>query len=160
MPARTLALLLLAVLYTPVVAGPVTPNQDVPADVRIDRAAPRWQADEVLESSMEHVQAAVDGYAHFEHGHMNREQAGILADLIDGRVRTIVENCRLAPAADAALHEVLHALIEGAAALKRDPTSASAIASLREATASYRRLFDPPAKTRAEPGQANAGHRH
>lgn len=138
--ASTLVLVACLAGGTATAGGPV--QSAPPPDTT--KAAATWNADAVLHESMEHIEAAVQGYEHFEHGHMDARQAEILSGLIESRVATIISNCRLEPAADAALHEMLHALIDGAGALRREPTSAAAIASMREAVASYRTLFAPP----------------
>src|SRR3546814_11665123 len=54
---------------------------------------------------------------------LSREQATALASEIEQSVNYLFANCRLEPAADAALHGLLAQLLQGAAALRRDPAA-------------------------------------
>jgi len=108
-------------------------------------AGQRWATDAPLREGMQGIRVAVDALGHYEHGHMGPDQAVLLADKIEGHVRIIVANCRLAPDADAALHAIIAPLLHNAGALKRDPVNLAAIAPMRKAVADYARQFDDPA---------------
>ncbi|MGE3298455.1 MAG: hypothetical protein AB7I68_14035 [Porticoccaceae bacterium] len=72
---------------------------------------------------------------------LSREQATALASEIEQSVNYLFANCRLEPAADAALHGLLAQLLQGAAALRRDPAAEDGIPAVLAALASYPRLF-------------------
>ena len=64
----------------------------------------------------------------------------------------LIENCRLEPAADAALHALLLPLLDNAAMLKEGRETQAALAGLDAALQQYRRSFVAPAK--------ESGHAH
>jgi hypothetical protein len=68
--------------------------------------------------------------------------AKILADGIDAEVQQLFVQCKLEPAADAALHGVLALLLEGAAGLRADAGDNDAWAKLQQAIALYPERFD------------------
>lgn len=105
----------------------------------------RWTADDDLHAGMGRFRTAVDELRHHEMGHMGEARAAALADGIGRDVAWIVAHCKLAPAADAALHPLIAKLAANAAMLKADPSNLSAIPPMREALAEYARLFDDPA---------------
>src|SRR3546814_4178794 len=72
---------------------------------------------------------------------LSREQATALASEIEQSVNYLFANCRLEPAADAALHGLLAQLLQGAAALRRDPAADDGMPVVLAALASYPRLF-------------------
>lgn len=123
-------------------ASHVLPDATQPAS---PAAGQRWATDAPLREGMQGIRVAVDALWHYEHGHMGPDQAVLLADKIEGHVRSIVANCRLAPDADAALHAIIVPLLHNAGALKRDPGNLAAIAPMRNAVADYARQFDDPA---------------
>jgi hypothetical protein len=107
-------------------------------------AAPeqRWNTDAPLREGMGRIGQAVDALQHYEHGHMGPEQARALAAGIERDVGFIVAHCTLEPKADAALHPILGAFMQGAQALKAKPTDLSSIPPLRKALQDYARQFD------------------
>ena len=72
---------------------------------------------------------------------LSGEQATALASEIEQSVGYLFANCQLEPAADAALHGLLAQLLQGAAALRRDPAADDGMPSVLAALASYPRLF-------------------
>ncbi len=107
-------------------------------------SAQRWKTDAPLREGMGRIQQAVDALQHYEHGHMGPGQAVILASGIERDVGFIVSHCTLAPKADAALHPILAALVQGAQAIKTNPADLSPIAPMRLALQRYPALFEDP----------------
>lgn len=107
-------------------------------------SARRWATDAPLRSGMAEIRAAVAALEHDEHGQPGPEQASALAARVETRVAYLVANCKLEPQADAALHAIIARLLQGAAALKADPTDRVAVATLRQALQDYPRQFDDP----------------
>lgn len=70
--------------------------------------------------------------------------AAALAIAIQARVQQLFAECKLAPAADAALHGVLAQLLDGAAALRADYRDETAWARLESALTLYAERFDDP----------------
>ena len=110
----------------------------------------RWASDATLRKGMAEIRAAV-GAVHDPHGHIEPEQAATLATRVEAQVAYLVANCKLEPQADAALHAIIARLLQGAAALKTDPTNPGAVATLRQALQDYPHQFDDPGWTTAEP---------
>lgn len=106
--------------------------------------AQRWATDAPLREGMRDIRAAVAALEHYEHGHMGPAHATLLAERIEADVQGIFAACKLAPDADAALHVILARLLQGAGALKANPTDLRAIEPMREAVAEYGRQFDDP----------------
>ncbi|WP_036134677.1 hypothetical protein [Luteimonas mephitis] len=104
----------------------------------------RWATDADLRAGMGRIRAKVDELRHHEMGHMGDTRAAALAEGIGGDISWIVANCKLEPAADAALHPIIGKLAMNASALKSSPSDVAPIASMREALADYTRLFDDP----------------
>ena len=103
-----------------------------------------WATDAPLRAGMGRIRQAVDALGHYERGHMGAEQAVVLAGNIEADVNFLIANCKLDPAADAALHGIIAKLLQGAHALKANPSDLAAIAPMREAVAEYGRTFDDP----------------
>lgn len=68
-------------------------------------------------------------------------EADRLADAIRTQVDYLVAHCVLAPEADAVLHVLLGELLEGAAALRRNPADADALPRIVAALREYPRYF-------------------
>ena len=105
----------------------------------------RYASDAPLRKGMGEIRGAVAALGHYEHGHMNQQQALATVGIIERSIGDIVANCKLEPEADHALHGVLAKLGRGIAAIKADPNDKSALVPLREAVADYSKLFDDAA---------------
>ena len=130
-------------------AAPVAAQSHAHAHPGVDAAtasAPvqRWKTDAPLREGMGRIRAAVDGLGHYEHGHIGAEQALKLAASIERDIGFIVAHCKLEPRADAALHPILGALMQGALALKANPAEFATIQPMRNALQDYARAFDDP----------------
>ncbi len=126
-------------------------NHQHPANA-VAQAAPaqRWATDAPLRTGMAKIRTAVDALQHYERGHMGPEQAVDLATQIQQQIAYLVENCKLQPQADAALHVIIAELGAGAQALKDNPANLAAIPPLRQALQHYPRQFNDPTWAQAE----------
>lgn len=113
-------------------------------------ATQRFATDATLREQMRAIRGNVLAFEHYGDGHITRELAAQLADQITGHVNTIIVNCKLPPAADAALHDIIGALLLNASALKADPGRSDAIAGMRKTLDQYSRTFDDPGFSRSE----------
>ncbi len=104
-----------------------------------------WATDAPLRENMRRIRRAVDGLAHYEHGHLNAAQAGELASTIQNAINAMFANCKLDAEADAALHGLLATFMTGAKAVQTEAQPPSqAIAQMREALARYPQMFNDP----------------
>lgn len=71
-------------------------------------------------------------------------EVGDFAAKIDQQVSFLINNCKLQPQADAALHTIIADLLGGVQSLKSDPTNQDALASMHTALKRYARLFNDP----------------
>jgi hypothetical protein len=109
------------------------------------RPAGGWASDAPLRSGMAGIRRSVDALDHNRDGHMEPEQVLVLVESIEKDVAAIIANCKLDPAADAALHGIIAKLMQGAAALRAQPADLAAIEPMRAALEEYGRSFDDPA---------------
>lgn len=139
---------------TPPAAAPAVPeatamheheHSAAPADGAVASApasGERFAVDAPLQEGMGKIRAAIASLEHHEMGHLSDEQVIAQANEIEAQVQFLIANCKLDPAADAALHGIIGKLLEAAKALKDKPADATPVASLRAALAEYPRLFD------------------
>jgi hypothetical protein len=74
---------------------------------------------------------------------LSRLRSLALARTIEQNVTYVIENCKLPPKADAALHVLLARILAAANQLKNDnPSSDAAVAQIRSALHDYRDAFD------------------
>jgi hypothetical protein len=111
------------------------------AEATLPADGQRYATDAPLRKGMADIRTAVAAFDHYEHGHMNEEQALATVAIIERSIGYIVANCKLEPEADHALHGVLAKLGKGVAGLKADTNDMSALAPMREAVADYSLLF-------------------
>jgi len=112
-----------------------------------ERAVPakRWATDAPLREGMGRIRKSVHALAARKPSPPSPKQATALAGDIERDVNFLIANCKLEPAADAALHGIIGKLLQGAHAVKADPADPAAIVTLRAALAEYARTFDDPA---------------
>ena len=124
------------------------------------RAAPArgWATDTPLRTGMARIRDSVDALDQTMHGRPDPSRAGALAGRIETDVSYLITHCRLEPAADAALHGIIARLLQGAAALKRQPADPAPIAALQQALRDYARSFDDPGFKARPTTSAAAGH--
>lgn len=117
----------------------------------------QWETDAALRHGMTEIRAAVDMVAPaFEAGQISAHQGHQLSEAVQGSVNTMIEQCKLPPEADANLHVILAALLQGAGAVASSPQSAEGVPSLKEALESYGHYFNHPGWQADE----HAGHAH
>lgn len=140
--------LLLSIVLLCAAGSPVSAQEHAhhmsPATIARDAPAQRWLADAALREGMGRIGRTVATFQHYEHGHMGPKQAVALATLVEQDIQFLVANCKLEPAADAALHAIIAKLAQAAQAVKADPGDSSTIPSMREALRDYQRQFDDP----------------
>ena len=100
----------------------------------------RWPTDEPLRSGMSRIQAAVEQST--TEANLSRERSLALAHTIEQNVTYIIENCKLPPKADAALHGVIARILAAANQLKTDASPDAAVAQVLGALHDYRDAFD------------------
>jgi hypothetical protein len=100
-----------------------------------------WPTDEGLRTGMARIDAAVDRAMAVTQP-LTREQAEELARAVEQNVSYIIENCRLPPEPDAALHVLIGRMMAAAGQLRNEATTAAALTSLRGVLQVYRSTFD------------------
>lgn len=117
------------------------PAAAVPAPVHVGQ---RFATDAPLREGMGRIRQSVLALGRAEHGGIGAEQVALRVDGIERDVKFLIANCKLEPAADAALHGIIARLLQGAAALKADAKDVAAISLMRAAVADYAITFDHP----------------
>jgi len=105
----------------------------------------RWETDKSLRLGMQRTRDAVA--LQLPVGSppaLPPAQAKALADTVQKNVTYLIQNCRLAPAADANLHVIINDLMAGAALLTIDGPSGEGLVRLRHALEAYPRYFNHP----------------
>lgn len=129
----------------PVAAGadanvvPAAPAAPVPP------AAPtRWPVDAPLQAGMRRIRTASEALEHAEHGHLDAAQVRALGSEIESATQRIFAECKLEPAADAALHPLLARVLAASRALQAKPGDLAPIGDLREVLRLYPLRFNDP----------------
>jgi hypothetical protein len=105
----------------------------------------RWATDESLRIGMQRIRDAVaPALARQDQARLHPEQAKALADAMQENVTFLIQNCKLAPEADAVLHVLITELLEGAALLSANPPSGEGVAKLAHALREYPKYFEHP----------------
>lgn len=107
-------------------------------------ASARWPSDAALRTGMGRIRDVVAALQHHEHQHMGAAQADAAAALLDEHVAYLVDNCRLDPEPDAALHAIIAELLRASAELRSDPADPEPVAAMRRALEGYPLQFDDP----------------
>lgn len=102
----------------------------------------RWETDEPLRLGMQRIRDAVALQLHEENA--TPAQTKALAVTVQETVTYLMQNCQLAPAADANLHVIINDLMAGASLLTTDGQSNEGLARLRHALDAYPRYFNHP----------------
>ena len=141
-------------------ASPPHPQEDHAAhaaNASVPAPAQRWATDAPLREGMGRVRTALDELRHYERGHMNQTMALERVATIEEATRYMFAHCKLAPAADAALHGMLGPLLVATQRLQKDPQDKALVAAMRDAVADYPRYFDDP-QWPVETGSADMPH--
>lgn len=103
----------------------------------------RWATDAALQKGMERIRDAVAPIVSATAARPpSKDEATALSGAIKDQVQYLVENCKLEPKADAALHVLLNDFLQGADALVADPTSRPALERIVKALDLYPHYFD------------------
>lgn len=122
--------------------------------------AQRWATDAPLRDGMGRIHTALDELRHYEMGHMSEAMAIDRVGLIEAAASDIFIHCKLAPQADAALHDMLLPLLAAARKLKAQPQDMTSVAAMQKAVARYPVYFDDPGWPAAAPAAAPAHADH
>src|SRR5690606_1871285 len=99
-----------------------------------------WPTDESLRTAMSRIQAAAERAVAARP--LTREAAHALAGTVEENVAYMVENCKLPPEPDAALHVLIHRMLSAANLMKQDASSNAAVEQLVGTLHDYYRTFD------------------
>lgn len=120
-------------------------------------AGQKWASDEALRHGMTQIRDAVEAKLPAIHeGKLGDAQYEALGGVIDAQLAHIVQNCKLEPAADEALHAVLASMMEGNETLRgRNATQkrTAGVVQVVRSLEQYAELFEHPGFE-----APNAGH--
>ena len=117
----------------------------------------QWETDAALRRGMLEIRTAVAMLTPaFESGQLSQTQAHQLSEAVHGSVNTMIEQCQLAPEADANLHSILAELLKGSATLESAPLSSAGLPALQGALDTYGHYFNHPGWE----GDEHADHAH
>lgn len=108
-------------------------------------AAPQiWETDAPLREGMRNIRAALRTLEAGRADGLSGSEANDFAAQIDKQVAFLINNCKLQPQADAALHTIIADLVGAAQSLKSDPAELDVFASMHAALQRYARRFNDP----------------
>lgn len=108
-------------------------------------AGKRWATDEPLRLGMQRIRDAVmPVLGGTGQPTVGAAQAKAMAESVQVQVNFLFQNCKLEPAADAALHVLITEILAGSAAVATDPASQTGPAQLLAALRKYPEHFDHP----------------
>lgn len=117
-----------------------------------------WATDVPLRSAMTRIRSAVEqSWSAYERGSLQAESAAALAAAVEADVRYMVENCKLEPEPDAALHALIGRLLSAAGVVRADPGSPDGVPQLAAVLHDYGVTFDHPGWTDAVAPATPAG---
>jgi hypothetical protein len=118
---------------------------------RNDAAAPvlaegeRWATDEPLRVSMLKIRAGVEAtMPAYQSGALDASQAQSLSATVEQAVTYMIQNCKLEPEPDAALHVLIGRMLAASEAMKKDPASPAGWPELSAILHDYAATFDHP----------------
>lgn len=114
---------------------------DMHSMLRLDQGKP-WATDAPLVEGMERIRDAVQKAAGLPA--LDADSAAELAQVVRAQVDFLIANCRLEPDADATLHVFIGQLLNAAAALQKNPTSADGLPQMQETLREYPNYFAHP----------------
>ncbi len=106
----------------------------------------RWATDAPLRQGLERIRDAVAPIVAASTARpLTKDEGTALSGAIKDQVQYLVENCKLEPKADAALHVLLNDFLEGAdAVVAGDPNSKAGLERIMQALNLYPQYFDHP----------------
>lgn len=103
----------------------------------------KWATDEPLRQGMQRIDALVTPVqAVSAEQSLDPAQAKVIAEGVKGQVTFLVNNCKLEPKADAALHVLIADMLEGSEALSEAAPSGRGIVLIRQALQRYPEYFE------------------
>jgi hypothetical protein len=100
----------------------------------------KWETDAPLRAGMERIRTLAEGFS----WGFNADERRAFANVIQGQITFLIENCELAPEADASLHVLIADIQDGAGAIAKDNSGDRGMSSIRKALELYPRYFDHP----------------
>lgn len=108
----------------------------------------RWATDEPLRAAMTRLRATIEqALAAQENGSPDVIDAQALAQTVEREVAFMIENCKLPPEPDAALHVLIGQMLSAAHKLKESPSDTKTVSELAQALDAYGEHFDHPGWT-------------
>ena len=102
----------------------------------------KWPTDEPLRTGMGEIRDLVTQATTNGVNHLNADQAGQLSQGVQEQVSFLINNCKLEPEADAALHVLIGEMLQGAEMLKDSSSMSQGLAILIHALDQYPLYFD------------------
>jgi hypothetical protein len=116
-----------------------------PAKPAQPAAGKKWATDAPLRKSMAAIRALVQTNLPAVHaGKLGDAAYAALGKQIDGEIAAIFQACKLAPDADAALHEILLPMMEGSQALQAGGARQAGFVKILTHVNAYGERFDHP----------------
>ncbi len=105
----------------------------------------KWPTDAPLRQGMREIRTLVQSpTAATASASIEPAVAQRVADGVDAQVAFLIQNCKLEPKADAALHVLITDMLNGAQALRQPTPTAQGLMQIRDALAQYPQYFDDP----------------
>jgi len=104
----------------------------------------RWATDEPLRASMLKIRAGVEETMRAYERSLDANQAQSLSATVEKNVTYMIENCKLEPEPDAALHVLIGRMLTASEAMKKDPASQAGWPELMAVLHDYAATFDHP----------------
>jgi len=105
----------------------------------------RWETDEALRSSMERLRATVEETLPADasaSGTLDAATAQTVAQTVEREIAFMIENCKLPPEPDAALHVLIARMMSASNGLKKTPPDADGLSELVQALDDYGTHFE------------------
>ena len=103
----------------------------------------KWKTDAALRQGMKRINdAVVKAVPAYHHDSLTQVDADKLSRQINEQVNYLIENCKLAPGADATLHVFIGDFLTGAATLSKEPLSPKGLPQIVKALQTYPDYFE------------------
>lgn len=109
-------------------------------------AGKKWASDAPLRKGMETIRALTTSSLHKAHeGKLTAAEYAALGSQVDGEIKTIFAQCKLAPEADQALHGVLAQMMEGSKIMQaKEGKPVNGLMKIVSGLNQYGELFEHP----------------
>jgi hypothetical protein len=105
----------------------------------------RWATDEPLRASMLKIRAGVEEtMPAYQSGALDANQAQSLSATVEQSVEYMIQNCKLEPEPDAALHVLIGRMLTASEAMKKEAVSQAGWPELLAVLRDYAATFDHP----------------